>query len=63
MTDNSGYSPPRPAMNVYTAMLVLSFVAISIGCLVLALDMNQYEFKMEPPENLKAPKQEKSQMS
>ena len=53
MADNSGYSAPRPAMNVYTAMLVLSFVAISIGCLVLSLDLNQYEFKMEPPGDMK----------
>lgn len=34
-------SPPtqRPPMNVYTAMLLLSFIAVSAGCLILALDL------------------------
>ena len=26
-------------MNVYTAMLLLSFIAVSTGCLILALDL------------------------
>jgi hypothetical protein len=33
-----------PSMNVYTAMLLLAFVAISIGCLMLALDLWRYGF-------------------
>ena len=36
----------RPPMNVYTAMLVLSFIALAIGCIFLAL--NLYEFKIMP---------------
>ena len=39
MADNSNPNPPRPAMNVYTAMLLLSFIAVSTGCLILALDL------------------------
>jgi len=39
---------PRPPVNVYTAMLVLAFIAISIACIVLALDLNQYGFKITP---------------
>jgi hypothetical protein len=29
----------RPPMNVYTAMLLLSFVAIAIGCVLLAVEV------------------------
>jgi hypothetical protein len=35
-----------PSMNVYTAMLLLAFVAISIGCLMLALDLSRYGFEI-----------------
>lgn len=38
MADNDSPST-RPPMNVYTAMLLLSFVAISIGCILLAIDL------------------------
>ena len=38
MADDSKPSAPRPPMNVYTAMLLLSFIAVSSGCLILALD-------------------------
>jgi hypothetical protein len=38
MADDSNPSP-RPPMNVYTAMLLLSFIAVSSGCLILALDL------------------------
>jgi hypothetical protein len=38
----------RPPMNVYTAMLVLAFIALTIGCIFLALDLNQYGFKIMP---------------
>jgi hypothetical protein len=44
-TDDRGSSPP---MNVYTAMLLLAFVAISVGCLVIALDLAQYGFEIKP---------------
>ena len=39
MADDSNPSAPRPPMNVYTAMLLLSFIAVSSGCLILALDL------------------------
>ncbi len=39
MADDSKTTAPRPPMNVYTAMLLLSFVAVSSGCLILALDL------------------------
>jgi hypothetical protein len=39
MADDSKSDSPRQPMNVYTAMLLLSFVAVSTGCLILALDL------------------------
>jgi hypothetical protein len=39
MADDSKPNAPRPPMNVYTAMLLLSFIAVSSGCLILALDL------------------------
>jgi len=30
------------------AMLVLSFIALAIGCIFLALNLNLYEFKIMP---------------
>ena len=43
-------SPPtqRPPMNVYTAMLLLSFVAISVGCLLLSLDLFSRRLPLRP---------------
>jgi hypothetical protein len=39
MADDSQRDSRRPPMNVYTAMLLLSFLAVSTGCLILALDL------------------------
>ena len=36
---DDGSPQARPPLNVYTAMLLLSFVAIAIGCLFLALEL------------------------
>jgi hypothetical protein len=35
----------KPKANIYTVLLILSFVAIVIGCLCLYGEMNAYEFK------------------
>ena len=37
-----------PPVNVYTAMLLLAFVAISVGCMMLALDLAQYNWEIKP---------------
>ena len=34
----------KPQANVYTAMLVLSFIALVIGCLCLGAEMKQYDW-------------------
>lgn len=38
----------RPPMNVYTAMLLLSFVALSVGCLLLSLDLFSRRLPLRP---------------
>jgi hypothetical protein len=45
MSSDSGRRPP---MNVYTAMLLLSFVALSVGCLFLALSLYQRDLPLIP---------------
>jgi len=47
MADDDHDAGPPP-VNVYTAMLLLAFVAISVGCLMLALDLNAYGWKIKP---------------
>jgi hypothetical protein len=37
--EDSSPAPRRPPMNVYTAMLLLSFLAVSVGCMFLAIDL------------------------
>jgi hypothetical protein len=39
MADDDRWADSRPPMTVYTAMLLLSFVAVSIGCLLLAIEL------------------------
>ena len=35
----------KPKANVYTVMLILSLIAILIGCLCLYLEMKEYNFE------------------
>ena len=39
MADDDRWADSRPPMNDYTAMHLLSFVAVSIGCLLLAIEL------------------------
>jgi hypothetical protein len=50
MSDGTGEasSRSRPPMNVYTAMLLLSFVALAVGCLLLALDLFGRRMPLSP---------------
>jgi hypothetical protein len=53
--EQEGQGPaPKKQMDLYTAMLLLSFIAISIGCIVLALDLSRYDFQIVPPGELKS---------
>ena len=38
MADSDNKTSVQP-MNIYTAMMILSFLAISIGCLILAIEL------------------------
>lgn len=38
-TDEDNQSKPRGPVDTYTAMLLLSFAALAIGCLILAIDL------------------------
>ena len=37
----------KPKFNVYTMMLLLSLIAILIGCLCLYLEMKEYNFEFK----------------
>jgi hypothetical protein len=41
--------------NVYTVMLILSFLATLIACLFLYLEMRAYDMQKTVPAELKAP--------
>jgi hypothetical protein len=41
--------PRRPPMNSDTAMLLLSFVALAVGCLILGLDLFLRRMPLSPP--------------
>jgi hypothetical protein len=48
MAKSDSQPTQRPPMNVYTAMLLLSFVAISVGCLILSLDLFSRRLPLKP---------------
>jgi hypothetical protein len=35
----------KPKANIYTVLLILSFLALTIGCICLYAELNVYEFK------------------
>jgi hypothetical protein len=39
---------------VYTALLFIALLALVFGCLMLVLELAQYEFQFEPPANLRS---------
>jgi hypothetical protein len=48
-TDPDGGSRSRPPINIDTAMLLLSFTALAIGCIILAIDLFSRRLPMGPP--------------
>lgn len=42
-----GVAVEKPKANIYTALLVLSFVAIVIGCIILYAEMSIYDFNLK----------------
>ena len=41
--------------NIYTVMLILSFLATFVGCLFLYFEMSAYDMEKSVPSALKAP--------
>jgi hypothetical protein len=39
----------KPKSNVYTMMLILSFLFLCGACLFLHLEMDRYDYQMKPP--------------
>jgi hypothetical protein len=49
-----GTTRPKPKSDVYTGMLIISLVALLVGCLLLYLDMRRYP-SGEPPKVVPPP--------
>jgi hypothetical protein len=45
----------KQSANIYTAMLILAFVFIAIGCLFLFLEMKAYNLNVKVPADAKVP--------
>lgn len=49
----------KPRMDIYTAMLILAFIAITAACVILALDLTRYRnpasgrIEITPPSDLR----------
>jgi hypothetical protein len=48
-TDPDSGSRSRPPINIDTALLLLSFTALTIGCIILAIDLFTRRLPMGPP--------------
>ena len=42
----------RPRSSIYTVMLLVSLLALTLGCLLLVLELWRYGFEMEPTAGL-----------
>ena len=40
--------PKRPMFDVYTAMLLIAFLALVVGVICLAVEMNRYDWQIKP---------------
>lgn len=46
---------PKQSANIYTMLLILTFLAISIGCLFLYLEMREYGMSIKVSGDAKVP--------
>jgi len=49
MSSDPGGENRRTPMNTDTAMLLLSFAALAVGCLILAIDLFSRRLPLGPP--------------
>ncbi len=45
----------KQSANIYTMMLILSFLAVAIGCLFMFLEMKSYDLNVKVPPDAKSP--------
>jgi hypothetical protein len=45
----------KQTANIYTAMLILAFVFVLIGCLFMFLEMKSYDLQIHIPQDAKSP--------
>lgn len=41
---------PKPKSDVYVALLAISLGALIVACVLLALELNRYQWKVKPPK-------------
>jgi hypothetical protein len=54
-TEGRGVFLLKQSANIYTAMLILAFVFIMLGCLFLFLEMKSYGLSVKVPQDAKVP--------
>jgi hypothetical protein len=42
----------QPRTTIYTVLLLIALLAIVFSCLLMVLELAQYEFQIKPPANL-----------
>ncbi len=53
--DDRGVYLPKQSANIYTMLLILTFLAITIGCLFLYLEMREYGMSIKVSGDAKVP--------
>jgi len=48
--DDRGVFVQKQTSNIYTALLILSFLAIVLGCVFLSMEMGRYNWDMKATE-------------
>ena len=44
----------RPRTTIYTMLLLIALMALVFSCLLLVLELAQYDFQIKPPANLRS---------
>jgi len=50
--DPNAPPPAKQSAGVYTMLLIISFIALCVGCVLLYLEMERYNFEYRVPANL-----------
>jgi hypothetical protein len=44
----------QPRTSIYTMLLLVALLALVVGCLIMVLELSQYQFQIKPPANLRS---------